>query len=98
MGSCMAVTRLHCTQDDNFEHLGLTLLLITLLFLLPEGWHVYHSVYLRKQICWSSPQVVSLFTSREQKQYAAAGAVAEEVLTSIRTVVAFGGEHKEAER
>lgn len=38
------------------------------------------------------------FTSKEQKEYAGAGAVAEEVLSSIRTVVAFGGEKKEIER
>ena len=37
-------------------------------------------------------------TVREQNAYASAGAVAEEVLSSIRTVVAFGGEEKEAER
>ena len=43
-------------------------------------------------------QVVSVFSSQEQQQYAAASAVAEEVLSSIRTVVAFGGEQKEAER
>ena len=57
---------------------------------------MYRSIF--EKICLSSPQVVSAFTSQEQKQYAAAGAVAEEVLTSIRTVVAFGGEQKEAER
>ena len=38
------------------------------------------------------------FASQEQKQYASAGAVAEEVLSSIRTVVAFGGEDKEYDR
>jgi len=38
------------------------------------------------------------FANREQKEYASAGAVAEEVLSSIRTVVAFGGEYKEAKR
>ena len=38
------------------------------------------------------------FTAKEQKAYASAGAVAEEVLSSIRTVVAFGGEEKEARR
>uniref|UniRef100_A0A8C1VH80 ATP-binding cassette, sub-family B (MDR/TAP), member 11a n=1 Tax=Cyprinus carpio TaxID=7962 RepID=A0A8C1VH80_CYPCA len=32
------------------------------------------------------------------KAYAKAGAVADEVLSSLRTVAAFGGEHKEAER
>lgn len=37
-------------------------------------------------------------TGRELKAYARAGAVADEVLSSIRTVAAFGGEEKEAER
>ena len=37
-------------------------------------------------------------TGRELKSYAKAGAVADEVLSSIRTVAAFGGEEKEAER
>ena len=35
---------------------------------------------------------------RESNAYAAAGAVAEEVLGAVRTVVAFGGESKEVER
>lgn len=34
----------------------------------------------------------------EQKAYASAGSIAEEVLSAIRTVVAFGGEAKEAGR
>ncbi|XP_014668799.1 PREDICTED: bile salt export pump-like [Priapulus caudatus] len=37
-------------------------------------------------------------TNKELKAYAKAGAVVEEVLSSIRTVVMFGGEHKEGER
>lgn len=36
--------------------------------------------------------------SKELKAYAKAGKVAEEVLGSIRTVIAFGGEDKELER
>ena len=36
--------------------------------------------------------------SKEQDSYAKAGAVAGEVLSSVRTVVAFGGEKQEAER
>ena len=44
------------------------------------------------------PQVSSSLSNLEQKAYAAAGAVAEEVLSSIRTVVAFGGEDKEVAR
>ncbi|XP_065187026.1 ATP-dependent translocase ABCB1-like [Sycon ciliatum] len=43
-------------------------------------------------------KLVASFGTKEQAAYAKAGAVAEEVLSSIRTVVAFGGEHKEAER
>ncbi|KAM5157180.1 ATP-binding cassette sub-family B member 5-like [Mantella aurantiaca] len=45
----------------------------------------------------SSKMLVSL-TSKELTAYAKAGAVAEEVLSSIRTVVAFGGQEKEIKR
>ncbi|XP_016324334.1 bile salt export pump-like [Sinocyclocheilus anshuiensis] len=41
---------------------------------------------------------VARLTGRELTAYAKAGAVADEVLSSIRTVAAFGGEHKETER
>ncbi|GLD67556.1 bile salt export pump [Lates japonicus] len=41
---------------------------------------------------------VARLTGRELRTYAKAGAVADEVLSSIRTVAAFGGEEKEAER
>ncbi|CAG5865570.1 unnamed protein product [Menidia menidia] len=41
---------------------------------------------------------VARLTGRELKAYAKAGAVADEVLSAIRTVAAFGGEEKEAER
>nr|QFU47755.1 P-glycoprotein [Palaemon carinicauda] len=40
----------------------------------------------------------SKLSSLEMKEYARAGSIAEEVLSAIRTVVAFGGEHKEVER
>ena len=43
-------------------------------------------------------KLTAAFTSKEQKQYASAGAVAEEVLSSIRTVYAFGGEAHAASR
>ena len=43
-------------------------------------------------------QIVASFTVRAQSAYAAAGAIAQEVLSSIRTVVAFGGEYKELDR
>uniref|UniRef100_A0A8C9WI79 ATP-binding cassette, sub-family B (MDR/TAP), member 11a n=1 Tax=Scleropages formosus TaxID=113540 RepID=A0A8C9WI79_SCLFO len=41
---------------------------------------------------------VARLTGRELKAYAKAGAVADEVLSSIRTVAAFGGEDKETKR
>jgi hypothetical protein len=37
-------------------------------------------------------------TAQELESYGDAGAVVEEVLTSVRTVVAFGGEEKEVSR
>lgn len=43
-------------------------------------------------------QVLTSFTSKEQTAYAKAGAVAEEVISSIRTVFAFSGQEKEIER
>lgn len=43
-------------------------------------------------------QAVAKLTGRELKAYAKAGAVADEVLSSIRTVAAFGGEKREVER
>jgi len=42
--------------------------------------------------------VSTKLTNEELKSYAKAGKVAEEVIGSIRTVAAFGGETKEAER
>uniref|UniRef100_A0A8C4XA74 Bile salt export pump-like n=1 Tax=Erpetoichthys calabaricus TaxID=27687 RepID=A0A8C4XA74_ERPCA len=41
---------------------------------------------------------VAKLTGQELKAYAKAGAVADEVLSAIRTVAAFGGEKKEVER
>uniref|UniRef100_A0A1A9X3Q1 ABC-type xenobiotic transporter n=1 Tax=Glossina brevipalpis TaxID=37001 RepID=A0A1A9X3Q1_9MUSC len=43
-------------------------------------------------------KIQSSLTVKELKAYANAGAVAEEVFSSLRTVLAFGGEKKEVER
>lgn len=43
-------------------------------------------------------KVLSSFTDKELLAYAKAGAVAEEVLAAIRTVIAFGGQKKELDR
>ena len=42
--------------------------------------------------------MIATFATVEQNHYASAGSVAEEVLSAIRTVVAFGGEYREVER
>ncbi|XP_068998922.1 ATP-dependent translocase ABCB1 isoform X2 [Embiotoca jacksoni] len=43
-------------------------------------------------------KVLATFTTKEQTAYAKAGAVAEEVLSAIRTVLAFSGQEKEIEK
>ncbi|KAJ8353932.1 hypothetical protein SKAU_G00214990 [Synaphobranchus kaupii] len=43
-------------------------------------------------------KLMTSYTSKEQTAYAKAGAVAEEVLSAVRTVIAFSGQRKEIER
>jgi hypothetical protein len=43
-------------------------------------------------------QLAGSLTNKELIAYAKAGGVAEEVISSIRTVAAFGGEEKEVKR
>ena len=43
-------------------------------------------------------QTTKKFTIKEARAYLKAGSVAEEVLSAIRTVVAFGGEEREEKR
>ena len=43
-------------------------------------------------------KVMASLTSKEQTAYAEAGAIAEQAISSIRTVVAFGGEGEELKR
>ncbi|XP_067138789.1 ATP-dependent translocase ABCB1-like [Centruroides vittatus] len=43
-------------------------------------------------------KLIATSTSREQQKYAVAGSIAEEVLSSIRTVIAFCGQKFEVER
>jgi len=43
-------------------------------------------------------KIITSFSKNEMDTYSKAGALAEEVLSSIRTVVAFGGQDKEAEK
>lgn len=61
------------------------------ILLLPSGHSLVNCDYGLLQI------VISL-TNKELNAYSKAGAVAEEVLSSIRTVVAFGAQEKEIQR
>ena len=49
-------------------------------------------------VCVIHAKVLTSVASKEQQVYAAAGSIAEEVLSSIRTVVALGREMEEAKR
>jgi len=55
-------------------------------------------VYITSLCCinikFSTFQLLASLTAKELSAYAKAGAVAEEVLTAIRTVVAFNGQQK----
>lgn len=52
----------------------------------------------RKNCSSSCTQLVSKLAKKESDAYGAAGSIAEEILTSIRTVISFGGERKEIDR
>ena len=43
-------------------------------------------------------QAAKTFTEKEERAYLKAGSVVEEVLSAIRTVVAYGGEEREVTR
>ena len=45
-----------------------------------------------------SGKVMTEVSYKEKTAYAAAGSIAEEVISSIRTVVSFGGENREIKR
>lgn len=66
------------------------------------GWQLTLVVYACAPFIVLSQGLVartqSILTSYEMKSYSMAGAVAEEALSGIRTVVAFSGEQKEAQR
>lgn len=51
-------------------------------------------MYLMYYYHLTSFQLIASFTSKELRAYSMAGAVAEEILTSIRTVIAFNGQQK----
>ncbi|KAL4636196.1 bile salt export pump-like isoform X1 [Arapaima gigas] len=67
-----------------------------------KGWKLTLVIVATSPLIGLAAALMALFvaklTGRELQAYAKAGAVADEVLASIRTVAAFGGEKKEVER
>lgn len=67
-----------------------------------KGWKLTLVIIAASPLIGVGAGLMALFVARltgmELQAYAKAGAVADEVLTSIRTVAAFGGEKKEVQR
>uniref|UniRef100_A0A8C8JWF1 Bile salt export pump n=1 Tax=Oncorhynchus tshawytscha TaxID=74940 RepID=A0A8C8JWF1_ONCTS len=63
-----------------------------------KGWKLTLVIIAASPLIGVGAALMALLTGQELQAYAKAGAVADEVLTSIRTVAAFGGELKEVER
>ncbi|NP_001118128.1 ATP-binding cassette, sub-family B (MDR/TAP), member 11b [Oncorhynchus mykiss] len=67
-----------------------------------KGWRLTLVIIAASPLIGVGAALMALFvaklTGQELQAYAKAGAVADEVLTSIRTVAGFGGELKEVER
>ncbi|KAK4872476.1 hypothetical protein RN001_014505 [Aquatica leii] len=76
--------------------------LASLIQALVKGWELALICLISLPVTMISVGIVAVLTGKlavkEMNAYAAAGAIAEEVLTSIRTVIAFGGQHKEIDR
>uniref|UniRef100_A0A6Q2Y9K0 Bile salt export pump n=1 Tax=Esox lucius TaxID=8010 RepID=A0A6Q2Y9K0_ESOLU len=63
-----------------------------------KGWKLTLVITAASPLIGIGAALMALLTGRELLAYAEAGGVADEVLTSIRTVAAFGGQQKEVER
>lgn len=73
-----------------------------LIMALIKGWELALICLISLPVTMIALGVVAMLTTKLAKKevdaYGAAGAIAEEVLSAIRTVVAFGGQKKETER
>uniref|UniRef100_A0AAX7T9E2 Bile salt export pump n=1 Tax=Astatotilapia calliptera TaxID=8154 RepID=A0AAX7T9E2_ASTCA len=63
-----------------------------------KGWKLTLVIIAASPLIASLLLSINLLTGMELQAYAKAGSVADEVLSSIRTVAAFGGEKKEVQR
>nr|ADC97877.1 ATP-binding cassette transporter [Chrysomela tremula] len=75
---------------------------VSLIIALVKGWELALICLTSLPASLIALGIVGLLTTKLSKKeldaYGTAGAIAEEVLSSIRTVIAFGGQHKEIER
>uniref|UniRef100_A0A3P9D7T9 ATP-binding cassette sub-family B member 5 n=1 Tax=Maylandia zebra TaxID=106582 RepID=A0A3P9D7T9_9CICH len=76
---------------------GFTSFVVSFIIGLSKGWKLTLVILAVSPVLGISA-VLTSFTSKEQTAYAKAGAVAEEVISSIRTVFAFSGQEKEIKR
>uniref|UniRef100_A0A803JQ19 ATP-binding cassette sub-family B member 5 n=1 Tax=Xenopus tropicalis TaxID=8364 RepID=A0A803JQ19_XENTR len=98
------ITKINDGIGDKIGHLfqNVSTFIAGIIVALATGWelalvYIAASPLIALSAAFCSKMLVSL-TSKELSAYAAAGAVAEEVLSSIRTVVAFGGQEREIKR
>ncbi|XP_044258218.1 ATP-dependent translocase ABCB1 [Tribolium madens] len=84
-----------------FIHFQATFL-SSLIMALVKGWKLALICLVSLPVSMLAIGIIAVLTSKlakkEQDAYGSAGSIAEEVLTSIRTVIAFGGQHKEITR
>ncbi|XP_022240474.1 multidrug resistance protein 1A-like, partial [Limulus polyphemus] len=102
-----ATTDLNRIQDGIGEKIGMCVFfmsttIVSFVVALVYGWKLTLVILSVMPILVISggvlAKVQATLSANELTAYGSAGAVAEEVLSSIRTVVAFGGERKEIER
>ncbi|KAJ3662142.1 hypothetical protein Zmor_006501 [Zophobas morio] len=74
----------------------------SLIMALVKGWELALICLTSLPVSMIAIGIIGVLSSKiakkEQDAYATAGSIAEEVFTSIRTVIAFGGQHKEITR
>merc|ERR1719458_2331720 len=71
----------------------MTIFVASIINAFAHGWELV--LVITVSIC---ARATAAFTEKELNIYGKAGAIAEEVLSAIRTVIAFGGEEREIER
>ena len=61
-----------------------------------QNWQMHYNELIRNYFLIL--QFVGIFAAKKQISLTKAGSIAEEVITAIKTVKAFGGQNKESER